>query len=71
MAPRAIWRLGVGRTFQITATFSSMTVVENVQMALISRERRIFHLWQAAGCQLTTARKPWQLLAGRHGKHRL
>ena len=34
--PRAIWRLGVGRTFQITATFSSMTVIENVQMALIS-----------------------------------
>jgi branched-chain amino acid transport system ATP-binding protein len=38
--PRRIWRLGVGRTFQITATFASMTVRENVQMALISRERR-------------------------------
>ena len=36
LAPRAIWRLGVGRTFQITATFSSMTVRENVQMALLS-----------------------------------
>ncbi len=36
LKPRAIWRLGVGRTFQITATFSSMTVIENVQMALIS-----------------------------------
>jgi branched-chain amino acid transport system ATP-binding protein len=24
--PRAIWRLGVGRTFQITATFPTMTV---------------------------------------------
>jgi branched-chain amino acid transport system ATP-binding protein len=36
MRPRDIWRLGVGRTFQITATFASMTVVENVQMALIS-----------------------------------
>jgi branched-chain amino acid transport system ATP-binding protein len=36
MRPRDIWRLGVGRTFQITATFSSMTVAENVQMALIS-----------------------------------
>jgi branched-chain amino acid transport system ATP-binding protein len=48
MAPRAIWRLGVGRTFQITETFSSMTVVENVQMALLSRERRIFHLWRPA-----------------------
>ena len=41
MSPRAIWRLGVGRTFQITATFGSMTVRENVQMALLSHERRL------------------------------
>lgn len=34
--PRAIWRKGVGRTFQIAQTFISMNVVENVQMALIS-----------------------------------
>ena len=39
---RAIWRRGVGRTFQITATYSSMTVAENVQMALISHHRRIY-----------------------------
>ena len=35
LQPREIWRLGVGRTFQVAATFSSMTVIENVQMALI------------------------------------
>ena len=35
-SPRRIWRGGIGRTFQITATYSSMTVAENVQMALIS-----------------------------------
>jgi branched-chain amino acid transport system ATP-binding protein len=40
--PRDIWRLGVGRTFQIAATFNSMTVLENVQMALLSVERRVF-----------------------------
>lgn len=40
MRPRDIWRLGVGRTFQIAATFNSMTVLENVQMALVSRERK-------------------------------
>jgi len=39
MTPRAIWRLGVGRTFQVAATFGSMTVRENVQMALLSRDR--------------------------------
>jgi branched-chain amino acid transport system ATP-binding protein len=44
MQPRKIWRMGVGRTFQITATYASMTVVENVQMALISRHRRLYSL---------------------------
>ena len=41
LKPREIWRMGVGRTFQITATFSSMTVRENVQMALLSHHRRL------------------------------
>jgi len=36
MAAREVWRLGVGRTFQIAATFASMTVAENVQAALLS-----------------------------------
>lgn len=48
LPPRRIWRLGVGRTFQITATFSSMTVRENVQMALISHRRRLGRLWRRA-----------------------
>jgi len=48
MKPREIWRLGVGRTFQISATFASMTALENVQMALISRERKLFQLWRPA-----------------------
>jgi branched-chain amino acid transport system ATP-binding protein len=46
--PRRVWRLGVGRTFQITATFASMTVRENVQMALISHHRRTRALWPRA-----------------------
>jgi branched-chain amino acid transport system ATP-binding protein len=47
-APRRIWGLGVGRTFQITATFASMTVRENVQMVLLSKRRRLFGLWTPA-----------------------
>ena len=39
--PEAIFRLGVGRTFQIAATFASMTAVENVQVALLSHARRL------------------------------
>jgi branched-chain amino acid transport system ATP-binding protein len=46
--PRDIWRLGVGRTFQVAATFGSMTVIENVQMALISHGKEIYKLWPAA-----------------------
>jgi branched-chain amino acid transport system ATP-binding protein len=48
LRPREIWRLGVGRTFQITATFGSMTVRENVQMALLSRHRELRSLFSLA-----------------------
>ena len=41
MRPRAIWRAGVGRTFQITQTYGSMTVLENVQVALMSHYGRM------------------------------
>jgi branched-chain amino acid transport system ATP-binding protein len=42
LPPRVLWRRGVGRTFQITAAFASMTVAENVAVALLSRERAWF-----------------------------
>lgn len=48
LPPRAIWRRGIGRTFQIAATFASMTLAENVQTALISRHRRLYGLWRPA-----------------------
>jgi len=47
-APRDVWRLGVGRTFQVAATFGSMTVAENVQMALISHAHETYALWHPA-----------------------
>jgi branched-chain amino acid transport system ATP-binding protein len=49
LPPRRIWRQGVGRTFQITQTFGSMTVLENVQQALISHHGRTRSLWPRAG----------------------
>lgn len=48
LAPRDIWRLGVGRTFQIAETFSSLTVIENVQMALLSHAGQVFSFFQTA-----------------------
>jgi branched-chain amino acid transport system ATP-binding protein len=49
--PRAIWRKGVGRTFQIAETFASLTVRENVQLALLSHHRRVLAAWRAARTQ--------------------
>jgi branched-chain amino acid transport system ATP-binding protein len=48
LPPRAIWRRGVGRTFQITQTFGSLSVVQNVQQALLSHHRRTLGLWHPA-----------------------
>jgi branched-chain amino acid transport system ATP-binding protein len=77
LPPRRIWRLGVARTFQVTATFGSMTVRENVQMALLSHARELSspfafaphrHLAQAEGLlervgMLPQAARPAALLA--------
>jgi branched-chain amino acid transport system ATP-binding protein len=41
LPPHRIWRLGVGRTFQLTQTFGSLSVRENVQVALLSFHRRL------------------------------
>jgi branched-chain amino acid transport system ATP-binding protein len=50
LPPHRIWRLGVGRTFQVTATFGSMSVRENVQAALLSHHGRNYSFWpRAAG----------------------
>lgn len=49
--PRRIWARGVGRTFQVSAAFASLTVLENVQAALLSHHRRLWQLWRpAAAC---------------------
>jgi len=48
LPPRVIWRLGVGRTFQIAQTFGSLSVAENVQQALLSQYRRSLDLWHDA-----------------------
>jgi branched-chain amino acid transport system ATP-binding protein len=51
LPPRRIWRLGVGRTFQVAATFASMTVIENVQLTLASHHGRIYRMAGALGAR--------------------
>jgi len=46
--PRQLARRGVARTFQIAAVFASMTVRENVQVALQAHHRRSWRFWRAA-----------------------
>lgn len=48
LPPRAIARLGIARTFQITQVWTSMTVRENVQTALLARHRQIFSFFARA-----------------------
>jgi branched-chain amino acid transport system ATP-binding protein len=48
LPPHAVWRRGVSRTFQITATFVTLTVLENVQVALFSHRRRTYSLLRYA-----------------------
>jgi branched-chain amino acid transport system ATP-binding protein len=46
LKPRQIWKLGVGRTFQVPETYGSMTVRENVQMVLLSKYQGLFDPWR-------------------------
>jgi len=48
MMPHQIARLGVGRTFQIAAAFASLSVVENVQTALLAHRGRLARMWRSA-----------------------
>ena len=67
--PREIWRLGVGRTFQVAATFGSMTVAENVQMALISHAQRDLQSLASGGRSASRSRAR-TACAGRHARRR-
>lgn len=44
---RQIWSHGVGRTFQVAAVYGSMSVIENVQLALLSRGRGLLPIRRA------------------------
>ena len=46
--PHDVWRMGVSRTFQMAQTFGSLTVAENVQMALLSADGQSLSPWQRA-----------------------
>ncbi|MBN9445055.1 branched-chain amino acid ABC transporter ATP-binding protein/permease [Bosea sp. (in: a-proteobacteria)] len=48
LGPDAITRAGIGRAFQITNLFPSLSVVENVRLAVQARAPERFGFWRAA-----------------------
>src|SRR3546814_17759097 len=68
LTPPQIWRRGVGRTFQITAPFASMTVVENVAMVLMSERRELFSFTRPAVGRPPHAARPLLDVIGQAGQ---
>ena len=63
LPPRALCRLGIGRTFQVAATFASMSVRENVRV--VERDAsRCESLLQAAGIAALATRQCAELAYG-------
>jgi branched-chain amino acid transport system ATP-binding protein len=54
LPPYAVWRRGVSRTFQITATFATLTALENVQVARLSHLGKTYALLERAQPLQTT-----------------
>jgi branched-chain amino acid transport system ATP-binding protein len=48
LPPYAVWRRGVSRTFQITATFATLTALDNVRVARLSHAGKTYSLLEAA-----------------------
>ncbi len=51
LSPARLAHLGIGRTFQVTATFASMTLRQNVQVALLAARRQVWRAWAPLGRQ--------------------
>ncbi|MEI8188174.1 MAG: ATP-binding cassette domain-containing protein, partial [candidate division NC10 bacterium] len=64
LPPPRIWRKGISRTFQVPATFASLTLRENLQTALLSRQGKSRAMCTAAAGLL---RKPAMALLDRVG----
>ena len=61
-APASIARLGLVRSFQISATFPHLTVLENVRIALQAKRGRSFDFWRSARTLGSLDRRAEELL---------
>jgi ABC-type branched-subunit amino acid transport system ATPase component len=70
--PHALVREGISRTFQITSVFPDLTVLENLQVALLAHRRRTWAAWRPArAMEVGRAREVLGLVGlGVHARHR-
>jgi branched-chain amino acid transport system ATP-binding protein len=63
LSPADIARKGIGRAFQITSIFKERTVLENVLVAVLSREKRTGRLFRRATAHHDAVREAIEILA--------
>jgi branched-chain amino acid transport system ATP-binding protein len=59
----AVARLGLVRSFQISATFPNLTLLENVRVALQSAHGKAYHFWRPIGSIELLNRRAMELLS--------
>jgi branched-chain amino acid transport system ATP-binding protein len=63
LSPHRRARLGLGRTFQTSAVFASLTVAENVRLAVQARRGGSMRLWRSARLEREVAEEAAGVLA--------
>ena len=63
LAPADVARLGLVRSFQISAVFPHLTVLENVRIALQRKLGTSFHFWRSGASLAVLERRARELLA--------
>jgi len=62
LSPADIARKGIGRAFQITSIFKERTVLENVLISVLSREKKTARLFRKASGHLEEVREAMEIL---------
>lgn len=63
LRPAAVARLGLVRSFQISATFANLTLLENVRVALQQAHGKAYHFWRPLASIETLNGRAMELLA--------
>lgn len=60
--PNQLVRIGIGRSFQITSTFSRLTAFENIRLAILSKHGIRFNLFQDVNKMYAVTRETEEML---------